>query len=78
MFDGYGIMPEPYAHFVDGQRQPGVFLGVAGVTRWAWSNVTANGVLLWRPRLLLGTVTNPELKDLKPGEIEGFLTADGR
>lgn len=78
VFDGYGIALEPYAHYVDGQRQSGVFLGAAGVTRWAWANVTQNGRLLWKPRLLLATVEHPEYQTLQAGEIAGYLMANGR
>ena len=35
VYDSFGLILEPYAHYIDGVRQPGVFLGAAGETRWA-------------------------------------------
>ncbi|KAK5662710.1 hypothetical protein OQA88_8626 [Cercophora sp. LCS_1] len=75
VFDSYGLIPEPYALYVDGQRQPGVYLGAAGVTRWAWSQVTNNGLLYWKPRLLVSPDDRPGQGALREGEVEGYLVA---
>jgi hypothetical protein len=66
-------MPEPYAYFIDGVRQEGVYVGAAGEIRWAWKQVEENGAVMWQPRLRVATVQNPGNADLKEGEIEGFL-----
>ncbi|KAK4101380.1 hypothetical protein N658DRAFT_425860 [Parathielavia hyrcaniae] len=74
VFNGsYGLTPEPYAYYVDGARQPGVYLGAAGEVRWAWSQVAAEGIVYWRPRLMVATVERPAAADLAAGEVQGFL-----
>ncbi len=75
----FGLTPEPYAYYVDGVRQPGVYLGAAGVVRWAWGLVdrtAADGrsTSYWIPRLLVPTDWNREPK-LKENEVEGFLVS---
>ncbi|KAH6623929.1 hypothetical protein F5144DRAFT_584773 [Chaetomium tenue] len=71
-----GLMLEPYAYYVDGEKQSGVYLGAAGVVRWAWSQGhTANGNLLWTPRLMVVTDSDPQAGELKDGEVAGFLVA---
>jgi hypothetical protein len=77
VFDGYGLMPEPYAYYVDGVRQDGVYIGVAGEIRWAWKQVSENGVVMWQPRLRVATVEYPNNGELKEGEVPGFLTVKG-
>ena len=82
VYDSYGLMLEPYAHYIDGVRQPGVFLGVAGETRWAWNgnHVAENNPALglWVPRLRIATEFNPTGAELKAGEVAGYLVAPQR
>ena len=78
VIDSYGLIPEPYALYVDGQRQPGVYLGAAGETRWAWSNATTNSILVWKPRLMVATNSNPAAATLYPGEVQGYLVGKAR
>ncbi|KAK1756412.1 hypothetical protein QBC47DRAFT_444925 [Echria macrotheca] len=78
VIDSYGLMLEPYGHYVDGQRVSGVFLGAAGVTRWAWGNVTYNGIPFWRPRLLVASRNNLKGDQLRAGEVGGYLMAASR
>lgn len=74
----YGLTPEPYAYYVDGVRQRGVYLGVAGSVRWAWGLVnrteatTGRSTSYWIPRLLVPTEGNREPR-LAGNEVEGFL-----
>lgn len=76
VYKSYGLIPEPYAHYVDGVEQDGVYLGIAGKTPWAFSQETgSNGVSLWKARLLLGREDALNGDALRDGEIEGFLTA---
>ncbi|KAH8896073.1 hypothetical protein GQ53DRAFT_851963 [Thozetella sp. PMI_491] len=75
---GYGHIPEPYAHFVAGVRQDGVYLGLANRTTWAFSaEKTDSGIDVWKPRLLLGRESTLDGDELRKGEIQGFLRADG-
>jgi hypothetical protein len=79
VYDSYSLIPEPYAHYADGMRQRGVFLGAAGETRWAWSNVTTKeGRLLWKPRLMVAIDRSAQTNELRPGEVQGYLVADQR
>ncbi|KAE9364245.1 hypothetical protein N431DRAFT_354371 [Stipitochalara longipes BDJ] len=66
---GNAIKPETYAHFVEGVRQEGVFLGWGNVTTWGYRRVKSEtGGDYYGIRLLkLG------IGDLKNGEIRGFL-----
>lgn len=80
VYDGYGLIPEPYAHYIDGVRQPGVYLGLAGETRWAWDNkrrgsTTPAALGLWTPRLRLATDGNAKAAELRAGEVAGYLWA---
>jgi len=74
----YGLTPEPYAYYIDGVRQPGVYIGVAGSVRWAWGLVNRTDVSsgrstsYWIPRLLVPTDRTREPK-LAANEVEGFL-----
>lgn len=73
---GAGLMLEPYAYYVDGERQPGVYLGAAGQVRWAWSKGnTPNDNLLWMPRLMVVTDSDPKADELREGEVAGFVVA---
>jgi hypothetical protein len=60
-----GTIPETYTHEVAGVAQPGVFLGLASVTTWAFKPV--GGVYQMR---LLGPG-----QSLAVGEFKGFLKA---
>jgi hypothetical protein len=80
VYDSYGLIPEPYAHYIDGVRQPGVYLGLAGETRWAWDNsrrasTTPAALGLWTPRLRIAIDGNPQAAELKAGEVAGYLWA---
>ncbi|KAK0651004.1 hypothetical protein B0T16DRAFT_453509 [Cercophora newfieldiana] len=71
----YGLMPEPYSYFIDGAKQPGVYIGAAGEVRWAFSNATSNGIAFWKPRLLVATELNPSGGVVREGEVQGFIVA---
>jgi len=76
VLNNYGLIPEPYSYYVDGTKQPGVYIGAAGEVRWAWTEAAGtNGVVYWKPRLLIATDSNPSGKELRQGEVEGFLVA---
>lgn len=80
VYDSYGLIPEPHAHYIDGVRQPGVYLGLAGETRWAWdgsrrASTTPAALGLWTPRLRLATDGNPRAVELRAGEVAGYLWA---
>jgi len=64
---GYGMMPEPYAHYVDGKRLDGTYLGLANRTTWAFLPEKSSDLDVWTPRLLL------EKEELKQGEVRGYL-----
>ena len=69
-------MLEPYAYYVDGVRQSGVYFGAAGLVGWAWSKGnTTNGNLLWTPRLMVVTDRDPKADELREGEVAGFVVA---
>ncbi|KAK1834967.1 hypothetical protein QBC39DRAFT_342325 [Podospora conica] len=81
--EGPGLMLEPYAHYIDGVRQPGVYLGLAGETRWAFDGTrrgptTPAALGLWTPRLRIATDGNPQAVELKAGEVAGYLWAPQR
>ncbi|KAE9371101.1 hypothetical protein N431DRAFT_467309 [Stipitochalara longipes BDJ] len=60
-----GVLPETYTHQIAGVAQPGVFLGLANVTTWAFK-LTSN----YYQTRLLGPGQN-----LSVGEFKGFLKA---
>jgi hypothetical protein len=72
----YGFIPEPYAYYVDGVRQPGVYIGAAGEVRWAWSKFNdTQGREFWKPRLMVSLDGNPGGANLQTGEVQGFLVS---
>jgi hypothetical protein len=67
---------EPYAYYVDGVKQAGVYLGAAGEVRWAWSKGKDSfDNLLWVPRLMVSTERDLKAGELREGEVGGFLVA---
>lgn len=79
VYHDYGLMPEPYAHYLDGVRQQGVFLGLDGHTSWAFWNVSGpQNVPSWKFRLLINTEGITGGNKLREGEIGGYLVARGR
>jgi len=68
---GYGLMPEPYAHFVDGKRVDGVYLGLANRTTWGFSPVKENDIDQWKIRFLV----QPD--EPQKGEVLGYLRLSG-
>ena len=60
-----GVLPETYTHAISGVAQPGVFLGLANVTTWAFRPVGN----VYQMRLLGPGVS------LVKGEFRGFLKA---
>ncbi|KAK4442294.1 hypothetical protein QBC34DRAFT_363971 [Podospora aff. communis PSN243] len=76
VLNNYGLIPEPYSYYIDGAKQPGVYIGVAGEVNWAWSEASGtNGVTYWKPRLLVATESNPSGAQLRQGEVKGFIVA---
>lgn len=88
---GPGYKLEPYAHEIDGVRQPGVFLGAKGKTTWGFrwngpqwadsdncgANIDGRLPLDWYEVKLVGLEydENTESRAASPSEFEGFIKA---
>jgi hypothetical protein len=67
-YDGTNSPILPYAHYIDGVQQDGVYFGVDGVTTWAFS--------FWEPsQYYTIRLLGPNSGSLKDGEFDGFLKA---
>lgn len=66
-----GYNPTPYAHFIDGVQQPGVFLGGASSSTWGFQPaVNTRGQANFALRVVYNTTT------LYDGEFTGFIKID--
>ncbi|ORY56372.1 uncharacterized protein BCR38DRAFT_505283 [Pseudomassariella vexata] len=68
----------PYAHIVDGVRQPDVFLGALNVTTWGYNyqNNTEGGEYYYMRLLTPGSESPSTGERLNEGEFEGFIRVD--
>jgi hypothetical protein len=70
---------EPYAHVVDGMRQPGVFIGAVNVTTWGFNyqNSTETGEYYYLRLLGPNSHNLATGEQLNEGEFTGFIRVDG-
>ncbi|KAK3387997.1 hypothetical protein B0H63DRAFT_471320 [Podospora didyma] len=79
-FGSAGYKLEPYAHEIDGVRQPGVFLGARNLTTWGFNYVreTTCGQIDYYSAKLQGLPIDPdtETRATYDPEFFGFLKAE--
>jgi hypothetical protein len=66
---------EPYAHVLNGRRQPGVFLGYGNVTAWGFNYISDSEMGSFYYMRLLGPNSNNLAtgEPLNDGEFKGFI-----